>query len=587
MVQRKRLALIFITLCLSFALFAETAEAGYQSSEPDSLIIFDAEGVAEPLVELSGEIVEAQDAHAEWFESIDRDYSYAFMDAEKNRGTGSDLWQKHTLLSGVYTAHHNYFGFEPDLPTLKKGKMILPASLASRYLYLGYFSHFHHLEEHGGELSFAAKVYDNPVSLSYLQGSMGEYDNKLMTFGFYKGDLFGLPSLSLMANYMLQNGEWMENGIDSNALRLLLNYKVAGGELRYEHGSFKKDFSKYELQTLFWHLQNQRFENRLSYDHLEYYHPYLHLEAFRSREHSSAKGSSIKRKEKVLAFAAESSYDYGFGEVGLRYEYRDSARNFIAAPDKLSPDYENLYQLDFSWDKFIRFEGSFRHYDFKLPRLNWGLGIPIGRFALGVKEDRFFSTRDPVTQISHPTQDVLIPAIDIITEHNRLFYLAYESAAIKASAGVGGKTEKNYAPGGDEYAMPITIIEADVSFDKRYGDWQPKARWHWQHARSMKAMPYEPDYRFAITGALKRHLGHDNALTVGMNLATHTGYHLINAVNHYSADASSVIDLFLNVDISRNFELHVEAKNLLSASYHGLIPMPFSLHAGLRWYFLN
>ena len=133
-----------------------------------------------------------------------------------------------------------------------------------------------------------------------------------MSFGINKGDLFGVRALSLMANYHLQNGEWLERDISSDALRLLLNYEFEFGELRYEKVSHKKQLNKLELKTSYWRLTDvPQLENRFSYDHLELLLPYSRMEAFWARCHF-LKSSSLKRKATfAIALNLEGKYCYG------------------------------------------------------------------------------------------------------------------------------------------------------------------------------------------------------------------------------------------------------------------------------------
>jgi hypothetical protein len=62
---------------------------------------------------------------------------------------------------------------------------------------------------------------------------------------------------------------------------------------------------------------------------------------------------------------------------------------------------------------------------------------------------------------------------------------------------------------------------------------------------------------------------------------------LANAVNPYLIEASTVLDVFAGVRISKLFDFNVSVKNLLSTSIYGLYPIPLSIHANVRWFFIN
>ncbi len=530
----------------------------------------------------------------EWFENIDKDQIYNYIQSEKAQRIGLNTRLHNPSFASLYSAHGNYFGFEKDLPAFRLGRIILPAGMSSRYVNFANLSYFHTLAEDAPYLSFITPSYNNPVSLSYLNGSIGEGDNKLIAFGIKKGTLFGHEPLSIMVDYQLQNGEWLERDGSGDALRLALGYQFDFGELRYEHGNYKRELSKLQLKTYYWHLQVlPRFENRLSYDHIEFNFPFGNMEFIQAKDVVTPKNTDVKRQTDLFAIALGSGYEYPFGKIGVRYEYRDLQRNYIAPFDETSPDFRNLYELNLSWDNFVYFDASIKRYgndDQSISNLVFDFNKPLWRFKLGVKNDIFRRAEYPIRVITHPVNDEGFYAIDFIRKNTRRFYLDYDDEAISASlgaGGVGGTEWISYGSSAGEHKIGVTLLDARVRLGKRFGNWEPLVNFAWDHyAKYGNFSMYYPDYRFGLSAGLKWHLGHDNALSLGTNLATFSGYHLEN-VDHYYLDSSSIMDLWLNLDISRNFEIMVEAKNLQSTSFHGLVPLPFSVHAGLRWYFLN
>ncbi len=547
----------------------------------------------------SGEIHEAESFSAkEWFQDIDKDYIYDYMRTEKEQRLGKDFRLRRIALTSLYSGHGNYFGFDKDLPELRKGKMVLPAGMTSRHVHLGYLSRFHTIDDEEPGLSFITRVYKNPVSLSHLQGSIGEGDNKLMSFGINKGDLFGVRALSLMANYHLQNGEWLERDISSDALRLLLNYEFELGELRYEKVSHKKQLNKLELKTSYWRLTDvPQLENRFSYDHLELLLPYSRMEVFWAKDAISSKSSSLKRKSDLFAIALNGEGKYRYGKFSGRYEYRDLKRNYIAPYDESNPDFVNFFELHVDWDKYLYLDVTQRIYTGEdyMHNLLFNINKKLRRFTLGFENDMLNHDSCPSKSVSHPVNDEVLRAIEFIRDYTRRFYLDYDDDMLSTSVGIGRVEGKEYAYYGESHSNEVDIstmlMDAELSFARRFGNWEPMASLRWEyyfkfHYTNNRPSNYYPEYRFGLSAGLKWHLGHDNALALGTNLATFTGYHLRNADSYY-IEPSSIMDIWLNLDISRNFELQLEAKNLLDTNYHGVMPLPMSIHAGLRWYFLN
>jgi hypothetical protein len=76
-------------------------------------------------------------------------------------------------------------------------------------------------------------------------------------------------------------------------------------------------------------------------------------------------------------------------------------------------------------------------------------------------------------------------------------------------------------------------------------------------------------------------------LQAGFSLQGHSEYYLTNAVTPYLIEASTALDVFAGLRISKLFDFNVSVKNLLSTSIYGLYPIPLSIHANVRWFFIN
>ena len=85
---------------------------------------------------------------------------------------------------------------------------------------------------------------------------------------------------------------------------------------------------------------------------------------------------------------------------------------------------------------------------------------------------------------------------------------------------------------------------------------------------------------------LRRDLAHNNAIFAALGYTFHSSY--INlAVPADALEFSLVANARIGVQISKLFDLEVSILNIGDNYIFGVQPVPVSLHAGLRWYFLN
>jgi hypothetical protein len=85
---------------------------------------------------------------------------------------------------------------------------------------------------------------------------------------------------------------------------------------------------------------------------------------------------------------------------------------------------------------------------------------------------------------------------------------------------------------------------------------------------------------------LSRELKHDNSIYLALSYLFHTDYNTLYQ-SAASAGFALIADARLGVRISKAFEIEALARNLGDNYIFGQMAIPLSLHASLKWYFVN
>ena len=136
-------------------------------------------------------------------------------------------------------------------------------------------------------------------------------------------------------------------------------------------------------------------------------------------------------------------------------------------------------------------------------------------------------------------------------------------------------------------AMPQKMLYVAASGDvtQNWGKWS--LNWKPQISWEQDAFLFEePRLEYSSSLTMARDLGYGNALFAGCSLLGHGGYSSATQ-DYFYVDDSLIADVWAGVRITERFEFQATYKNVTDSSIYGVYPLPPSLHASLRWYFLN
>jgi len=485
-----------------------------------------------------------------------------------------------------YRLSNDFTGLQYDPMQVQSWGFMIPLTFYQNWLYLGYLSQFQDLEQEGSAIAAHQHVYDYPVSLSHLEGSLGDYDSRYAQGSFAKGDLFGWEGVSMQFDYRLFNGYWVDSANSGNSVKQYIRYRYQDLILSFDLASYQREGGSYELNPAYWHLGNFRVKNQYSQLVAQIDHPWLTLSLGSFKDRISSTSFLQSWRTKSLQISAERAFVLPFSELNLAYEYRDISQDYTPASAYNHDLYEQKSSLSFTHSSFVDLQLAAQGLDWK--RMNtWAeLSKKLSLFRLGVYSRMNRGQRDAVSEITSPIDASLIPAVDIFSPQENALFAAVEYAGLQLRLALGRKTEQQ-ASALQDLNAELMILRMSGGYDKYFGDWRIKVDSGWNYREHDPALMAAPEFTFFSEQRLYHYLEYDNILEAGFSLQGHSDYYLANAVNPYLIEASTMLDAWAGVRISKLFDFNVTAKNILSTSLHGLYPIPLSFHANLRWFFIN
>ncbi len=489
-------------------------------------------------------------------------------------------------LGNIYRMGFDFAGLQNEPSYLRAHGFELPASYFQSWLYLGYLSQFHQLESDGMSLDARHLAYEYPVSLARLQGSLGDYDSRYAQASFAKGDLFGFEGSAMQFDYKLFNGYWVDSANSGNSFKQYLAYRSGDLLFALDWASYQKEMGSYELDPSYWHLGNFMIKNSYRQVIGTVQHPWLSLSVASLRDRNSSNTFSQTWQTDALMLAAESRHQVLAGEGLLRYEYRDVERNYLSPRGYNRQGYQQLMRLGLMQQSWMNLDLEAELMDWESWRGLADLSRDLGSWRLGLYGRAYQRARDPLLQVTSPVDGGLTSNVDVFSPHEAAIYGQFTRGGLRLSLAWGQKREELDMPGGN-YEEDLNLLRLAGAFDESFGAWRLRVDSSWNYQEFGSGPGMSPEYRFVSHQRLIRDMGHDNQVELGFGLQGHSDYLLTNIENSYPIEASTVLDAWGGLRISKLFDFNVTVKNILSTSIYGLYPIPLSIHANLRWFFIN
>lgn len=486
----------------------------------------------------------------------------------------------------IYRLGNDFTGLQNAPLQVRSSGFQLPNTFLQSWHYLGYLSQFYKLEQDGSHINARPLVYEYPVSLSRLHGSLGDYDSRSVQLSFAKGDLFGFDGSSMQFDYRLANGYWVDYANSGSSVKQYLGYRFRDFFISFDLASYQKETGSYELNPAYWHLGNFQIKNSYTQLISQIQHPWLNIGLSSINDRISGATLSDSWRTKSLQLAVDRKFTLPYTQFDLAYEYRDLTQDYTPALAPNQMQYEQKARLKLSHASVLDLDFDAEMFDWQRMQSQTDLSKALGIFRLGVCSRMNLGDHKAITQASSILDGVLMPAVDIYNPWENSVYSALNIGDLGLRLDLGQKKENQQTP--ERYvSKELLILRASGVYDKRWKDWRLRVNLGWGYQEYDQSLMAAPEFTFSSEQRLYRYLGHDNMIDAGFAVQGHSDYYLANAVNPYLIEASTMLDLFAGLRISKLFDFNVSVKNLLSTSIYGLYPIPLSIHANLRWFFIN
>ncbi len=492
----------------------------------------------------------------------------------------------------IYHSNYNAIGIPPGNSSLRIKDARLTASIFSDAIFQGYFHAFYEPDTNELGLGFGEPDYPYAVTITDLQAGMGDYEQRFARLALKKNELLGVKGMYYAFDLLAANGWWAEANAAQSSMRHLVDIPLGPVELELEYADFSQDAATTHLRPAYWQSSVIPVSHDLRILRAAIASPWLDVSATRLRELS--RSTSFATDPRLVNTLFRGAKDLSLGRLNLRaaYEYADREANVILAPDRAKPDYEQLLEGNAEFDTGLfssRLNASW--YDWDSLRLQGKAIASPGVFRLGAAFS--MDTFDPPAQTSFP--DIYnatgsIQAADIRYPASYALLMGYRFTSHRSlEITFGRKSIQAYVPvaGSDQYREIEALfagLNTDISIamgDFRL-EWKQELAWTEKHAGLLD----RPVWMVQGDLRLTRYLPWDNALFAGVAYTGHTGYTSSHASAFLIQDAS-VFDAYLGIRISKLFEINAAFRNITDSAIFGVQPIPPSVHASIRWFYLN
>jgi len=516
--------------------------------------------------------------------------------AQRKSKAADVIWGFNAVAPGssplLYRSGYSSIGLDRADTDIRLDGSRLPASIVSGAVSHGYFQAFYEPAALPAGQNYLDISYPYPVAVTDLQAGMGDYEHRFARIALKKNALLGVEGSYYAFDLLVAHGWWAQANTAQTSMRHRLTLPIGPADLTLEYADFAQDISMAQLRPVYWQSSIFTVDHALRKLTARIRSPYLDVSAAWLREQASSFAFGIDPKQKATLLRAEKEFTMGNLGIGAAYEHAERDANAEIATGSAVPLYDDLVEARISY-RSGRLEALFGGglYDWENPFVNAMLHAELGKLSLGarLRSDLYdlpsnTSFTDVFTGMGYLSgADIRYPG-----EYAALVGLQ-PIPGIKASLAVGRRKIQNYLPavGGD------TLIEAEPLFAGlnaslsiplgNYSlDWLQDLSW----TQMQYGLRESPQWTTRGDICFTRHLAWDNALFAGLSYTGHTDYTSSNA-SAFGVDASTIWDARVGVRISKLFEISIAYRNITDSSIFGAYPVPASLHASLRWFYLN
>ena len=495
----------------------------------------------------------------------------------------------------LYRASYHAIGLNnPALSIQRHGFSQIPGIWSQGY-YLQAYDAFYNQSTIEQSVSFDEAGYTQPVLVTDLQAGLGDYEYNFARLGLKKNQVFGFPGLYYSLDFLAQTGLWTGIDHDQTSMRHYLSAALGRFVIEAEYADWAVDASSQDLNPVWWQSSNFVIDHKLRQYYAAISSPWLDLSLLSVSE--KAKAASLDQSNRSFQIKAEKSVQIAQHQLSASYEHMNTELDYSPQASFADRVYDDLLSAAYGYlgDK-MSLSLQAGYYDFAHLRLegdnswNW-LGMKLGVHGMksgleNVPID-LINIYDPASYINPVNQYLdasvsgyiqadLVQGLDLSINGGQRFF---------RSSGISSTVAWE-----DEAALPF--VDSRLALNRSFGKYQLVASQvlNWQAETELAASGYNytdlPQFRLQSYLQLKRDMNNNNYLFGGLSFTGHSSY-ISSTQNGQEFAAAGILDIWAGVQISKLFELSVSFKNVLDSDIYGVYPIPQSLHASLRWFYLN
>lgn len=468
----------------------------------------------------------------------------------------------------------------------------LPESAIHTPVNASNLSAIYHSQQFGSDTNLTDHDYPFAAMFTSLDAGMGDYDTRHAQVKIMKNEVLGIKGLYYSGALLVANGWWEDANQAQTSMRHMFRFPVGKASLQIDYTAIDRDIAMTALKPAYWQNVNFALQQRQDILTIMMDSPWIDLAWLKYDESLSAQTFVDKLNTRMNTLRFSREFHLAALKLGTAYSHR-----FIADEPRIAAN-----PFSFGHQDHVEFSATYSTspaeitlnadaYDFDRYRVYSAFAWKMEKLYLGASYKADLGSSAMSAMIDNPYD----PSTDLhyAAQHNtqQVALLAgaddWAGFAWRVEAGMK-KIRQLSMPNliVDELEASPAYAEASLCYARSFGPWEARYNqdiiWH----QDIQGLRDNPIWKHRGVARLTRVLPHNNAIFAGFAITGHSDY-ISSAGAAYMIDASTMLDAFAGVRITRQFELQAELRNILDATLYGVSPIPLSAHVRLRWLYLN
>ena len=493
----------------------------------------------------------------------------------------------------IYRAAYHAVGMDNMALGIQRYGFSVVPGIWSQAFYLQQYDSVYRQTVSGSTVGFTEPKYDDPVLITDLHAGLGDYEFNFARVGLKKNQIFGFPGLYYSLDFLGQTGLWTGINHNQSSMRHYLSIALGRFVIEGEYMGWAVDASSQDLKPMWWQSANYVIEHKYKQFYAALRNPWLDLSLISVSDQAKATLQNINLRNSSLQVKASKALQIGAHQLYVDYEHASSELEYTPIPTAENRVYDDLVSARYLYvgDR-LNADLEARYYNLKDLYLegdsswNW-LGMKLG--VHGMKSG-LANASQSVIDLYNPTATIY-PVSQILNAQYSGYVSANLLQDIELSLNAGQKVlDSSGSTWSDQTTLPFADLK--LGLQKDYGKYRLSAsqvlNWQAEADAARPGIYYTelPGFRYQSYLQLKRDMDNDNALFAGLSYVGHSSYFSSTQTAQEFA-AAGIMDMWAGVQISKLFELTLSFKNVLDSDIYGIYPIPRSVHASLRWFYLN